>query len=98
MQNNNWTWITDLPDVYHSLANEELPSLASVWAEQANSLKESAATKEFNERLRREWAIETGILEKLYQIDRGITQLLIEQGLDSSLIPHGSTDRDPTGK
>lgn len=95
MQNNYWTWITDLPDEYHSLANEELPSLASVWAEQANSLKESAATKEFNERLRREWAIETGILEKLYQIDRGITQLLIEQGLDSSLIPHGSTDKDP---
>ena len=42
---------------------------------------------------RREWAIETGIIERLYDVDRGITRVLIEQGLDASLIPHGATDK-----
>ncbi|MEW6747755.1 MAG: Fic family protein [Planctomycetota bacterium] len=29
----------------------------------------------------------------MYQIDRGVTVLLIEQGLDASLIPYGTTDK-----
>jgi Fic family protein len=49
--------------------------------------------KHFNERLIREWAIETGIIENLYSIDRGVTQTLIEKGIEASLIPHGSTDK-----
>ena len=40
-------------------------------------------------RLKRRWAIETGILEGLYDIDRGLTETLIERGLDSSLLFHG---------
>lgn len=49
----------------------------------------------FNERLRREWAIETGIIENLYTIDRGTTLLLIEQGLTASLMSHGTTNKPP---
>ncbi|MBN1890004.1 MAG: Fic family protein [Thermoflexales bacterium] len=88
-----WSPITDLPEDWNSMCNPELYSLASVWAEQHSQLKESRAVKEFNERLLREWSIETGILERLYTIDRGVTQLLIEQGIDAALIPHGTTDR-----
>jgi Fic family protein len=88
-----WSPVTDLPENWESMCNPELYSLASVWAEQHNQLKESRAVKEFNERLLREWSIETGILERLYTIDRGVTQLLIEQGIDAALIPHGATDR-----
>ena len=29
----------------------------------------------------------------MYSIDRGLTQVLVERGLDISLIEHGSTDR-----
>jgi Fic family protein len=92
-----WQPITDLPDSWQDLSIPELSSLARVWAEQHHRLKESQAVKEFNERLRREWAIETGILERLYTIDRGITQLLIEQGIDAALIPHTATNR-PVGE
>ena len=88
-----WTPISDLPENWQSLCNPELSSLASVWAEQHEQLKESRAVQEFNERLLREWSIETGILERLYTIDQGVTQLLIEQGIDAALIPHGATDR-----
>jgi Fic family protein len=68
----------------------------SVWFEQRESLENTESLKEFNERLAREWAIETGILERLYTLDRGVTRLLIERGIDESLIPHDATDRPPT--
>ncbi|MEK7276225.1 MAG: Fic family protein [Chloroflexota bacterium] len=90
-----WQPIADLPDNWREWVIPELSSLAGVWMEQYDRLKESQAVKEFNDRLRREWSIETGILERLYTIDRGITQLLIEQGIDAALIPHGATDRPP---
>jgi hypothetical protein len=88
-----WSPITDLSDDWQGLSIPELPSLARVWAEQHDRLKQSKAVKDFNERLAREWSIETGILERLYTIDRGVTQLLIEKGIDAALIPHGTTDR-----
>lgn len=91
-----WQPITDLPENWQNLRLPELASLAQVWAEQHDRLKESQAVREFNERLRREWSIETGILERLYTIDSGITQLLIEQGIDAALIPHGTIDRPVT--
>jgi hypothetical protein len=87
-----WKSIIDLPENWEELQNPELYSLASVWKEQHAQLTESRSVKEFNERLLREWSIETGILERLYTIDRGTTQLLIEQGFDASLITHGATN------
>jgi len=66
-----------------------------VWQEQLRALGDTAAMEAFNERLARSWAVETGILERLYTMDRGITNLLIEQGFDVSLIPHGSTGMQP---
>ncbi|TVQ16855.1 MAG: Fic family protein [Leptolyngbya sp. DLM2.Bin15] len=88
-----WQPITDLPLEWRDLASSELPPLVTVWNEQADRLRQSGEFQTFNEKLRREIAIETGIIERLYTIDRGITRLLIEQGIDEALIPHGATDR-----
>lgn len=88
----DWQPITDSPEEWESLRDSELHSLAGVWADQYTQLKESRQVLQFNERLRREWSIETGILERLYTIDRGTTQLLIEQGIDAAIIPHGATN------
>jgi len=44
--------------------------------------------------LRREWSIETGIIENVYTLDRGVTRTLIEKGIDAALIPHGASNRD----
>ena len=90
-----WKPITGLGDHWQDLASRELPPLASVWSEQRESLLETESLRDFNERMAREWAIETGILEGLYTLDRGITRLLIERGIDESLIPHDATDRPP---
>lgn len=88
-----WRPIEDLPVEWKNLISSELPPLVTVWNEQAERLRQSGEFKAFNEKLRREIAIETGIIERLYTIDRGITRLLIEQGINEALIPHGATDR-----
>jgi Fic family protein len=91
-----WRPLDDLPADWETMSNPELYSLAKVWTEQHAQLKESRSVKDFNEKLLREWSIETGIIERLYTIDRGVTQLLIEQGIDAALIPHGTTDKPVT--
>ncbi|MCY4365086.1 MAG: Fic family protein [Chloroflexi bacterium] len=49
----------------------------------------------FLERLGRSWAIETGIIEGLYTLDRGVTETLIERGIAADFIERGDTNRDP---
>ena len=86
-----WFPIADYEVDPIGLEDKELRALSSVWIEQVSSLP---AIDKFTERLQREWAIETGLIERLYTLDRGITELLIEQGVKAALIPHGAT-KDP---
>lgn len=92
----SWQPIADYPQAPLSLASAELKHLASVWQEQRQELESQEGLESFNERLRREWAIETGLLERVYTLDRGITQILIERGIDAALIPHSTAGQDPT--
>lgn len=88
MKGTEWHPITDYDPA--DLADRELAALSSVWVEQRAELSESSLMSEFAARLKREWAIETGLIERLYTLDRGITELMIEQGVDAALIPHRS--------
>lgn len=92
-QGYKWKPIEDLPDDWKKLASSELAGLFAVWKEHVVTLKDSPAYLEFQARLRREWAIETGIIEGLYDIDRGVTRTLIERGLHASLIAHGDSNK-----
>jgi hypothetical protein len=83
-----WQPIENLPSNWEDLASSELPPLVTVWNEQAERLRSSGEFKTFMERLCREIAIETGIIEGLYTLDRGITRVLIEQGINEALIAH----------
>ena len=56
-------------------------------------LQEINAVQAFNAQLAREWSIETGVIENVYHIDKGVTLILIEKGIEASLIPHGASDR-----
>ena len=49
----------------------------------------------FFERLTRSWAIETGIIEGLYTLNRGITENLVIRGISAHEIERGSTDKEP---
>jgi hypothetical protein len=52
-------------------------------------------TKKSTERLAREWSIETGQIEGVYDIDRGTTQTLIERGINADLIPRQPSQKPP---
>lgn len=90
-----WTHIEDYEGEAQDLAVAELRTLAGIWVEQRSVLEENEGLEAFLERLRREWAIETGLLERVYTLDRGVTQLLIERGIDAALIPNDHGHQDP---
>ena len=84
-----WAPIEDY-DSQDGLTHRELAALASVWSDQRQRLADQHAYLRFEQCLKREWAIETGLIERLYSFDRGVTQLLIEHGIQADLMPHGS--------
>jgi Fic family protein len=87
--------IQDLPQDFCSADADSAESLGLVWRERYADIQKTAGLKEFNERLYRAWAIETGIIERIYSIDVGTTLVLIEQGLNAALIPNEATDQPP---
>jgi Fic family protein len=93
MKDYRWRPIEDLPENWPELAAPELPALSAAWQKYSEKLRDSDSLKHFNERLIREWAIETGVIESLYSIDRGVTLTLIEKGIKISLIPHSSVNK-----
>jgi Fic family protein len=84
-----WSPITNItPEQSAALASDNLTGLAKAWRERREQLRKEGLLSEFETRLRREVAIETGLIERLYQWDRGVTETLVEQGITSALIPH----------
>ena len=76
---------------------QEIDALQDQWSSVRRHREESNpdAYRAFLERVDRRWAIETGIIEGIYSIDRGTTQTLVENGLLPDLIDLSSTDREP---
>jgi Fic family protein len=87
------TGITDIEADPMTLSASEIPGIKAVWTDQRTRLKGTSQLSDFTERLSREWAIETGVIENLYEIERGVTQTLIERGFQAELLSHGSTNR-----
>lgn len=90
-----WEPLKDYEVSPHSLARPELLNLADIWQEQRQALADSEGLITFNKKLRREWAIETGLLERIYTFDRGVTQMLIERGIDATYIVGNGGSQDP---
>ena len=90
-----WEPIADLPQDWSSLTDGELGPLLQFWKDQRADLEQSGALTEFSKRLSREWSIETGQIEGVYDLDRGITQTLIERGIDADLIGNHPGQKPP---
>ena len=82
------------PEEIERLASPELAGLAQIWRETRGDLESGGQLGDFLLKLRREWAIETGLIERLYAWDRGVTETLMEQGIHAALIERGGLDRD----
>lgn len=69
--------------------------MAEFWDENRREMAAHGAVKAFNERLGREWAIETGLIERIYTLDRGTTEILLKKGIRENLIAQTATNRNP---
>lgn len=87
--------IQDLPTDWQQLELASMRDVQARWRERAAQIQDSNALREFTEQLHREWAIETGRIENLYDIEQGVTISLIEHGFEAALLPPGSVNRDP---
>ena len=87
--------IQPLPTAWEELIDDEVKGLHEAWVEKKKSLGNDKALTKFNRKLTRSWAIETGIIEGLYDIERGVTETLVESGLKLDYLGHGSVNKSP---
>ena len=76
-----WQPITDLPDDWQALCRADLHTIHAEWAAARALLDDPGRVQQLQEQLMTVWAIETGIIERLYEVDRGVTIALAEVGL-----------------
>lgn len=95
-----WIWpnpdgITDLLERDIKSANSQLAGARTLWQDRKKRIADSRTLQEFTERLNRRFAIESNVIERVFTLDRGITEVLVEEGIKSSLIPYGASDKPP---
>ncbi len=70
-----------------------LDDISPSWLERRKVLTDNSSEYiTFIDRLKRRHAIETGVVERLYDIDREVTETLISEGFISTLISHNDTN------
>lgn len=82
-----------LPVDVDALARPELRALERLWTSCREELERLGAWQPFWERMARWWAIETGVIEGIFDVSLGVTRTLVAHGLLASLIPHGESNR-----
>jgi Fic family protein len=93
-----WKPIEPLSDHDKAIDLASIRPLYESWQASKQRLQESspASLRDFNERLIRRLSVETGILERLYDLDRGTTEALVAHGFVEELVSRSSTDIDPS--
>jgi Fic family protein len=93
-----WKRIEPLTDQEKAIDLSDIVPLSESWKQFKSRLKNSNPTglRQFNERLIRSLSIETGILERIYDLDRGTTEALIAKGFIEDLIQRESTNIEPS--
>lgn len=93
-----WSPIAPLSDKDREIDLAATRPLYETWRRSRERLSKSSsgAFGEFNRRLIRRMSIETGILERLYDLDRGTTEALVAHGFVEELISRSSTDIEPS--
>jgi Fic family protein len=76
-----WSPIADLPDDWDSFARPDIDDMLRLWNDERQHLADPGRAVALQEKLANLWAIETGVIERLYIIDRGTTESLVELGL-----------------
>ncbi len=98
MANYTWKPIKPLSDDERKTDLAAMRPLYENWRASKQRLQESSEARlaDFNRRLIRRLSVETGILERLYDLDRGTTEALVANGFLEDLVSHSSTNIEPT--
>ena len=84
-----WKFI-EFNQVWKDCNTSKLDEISPSWFRRKEELeKTSTEYIEFMNKLKRQHAIETGIVERMYDISKGVTATLIEKGFAETLISHG---------
>jgi Fic family protein len=83
----------ELSQIWINADTSLIDDLSPSWYARREILqKNSTEYQEFIAELKREHAIETGIIERMYDLEKGITETLIKKGFVESYISHSDTD------
>lgn len=98
MPDYKWKPIEPLTEADRKLDLAEMQPIYETWLSSRERLQESSPSglQEFNQRLVRRLSVETGILERLYDLDRGTTETLVTLGFAEELVSRSSTDIEPS--
>ncbi len=98
MPDYKWKPIEPLSDAEKGIDLAAMRPLYENWRASKKGLQESSQAQltDFNRRLIRRLSVETGILERLYDIDRGTTEALVAHGFAEDLVSHSSTNIEPS--
>lgn len=98
MTDYKWKPIEPLSDRDKQIDLAAIRPLYETWRTSKERLQKSSpvSLKEFRERLGRRISIETGILERIYDLDRGTTEALVAHGFVEELVSRSSTDIEPS--
>ena len=87
-----WKHVT-FADKWKSCDTSLIDDISSSWFERRKKLQDNSKEYEiFITKLKREHAIETGIVERMYDLEKGITETFINEGFVQSYISHGDTN------
>lgn len=98
MPDYKWKPIEPLSNAERKIDLAAMRPLYESWQASRGRLQESSQAQlaEFNRRLIRRLSVETGILERLYDLDRGTTEALVAHGFAEDLVSHSSTNIEPS--
>lgn len=81
---------------WNAVKTEKFNNLFPAWERRRKELnKHPEQYKRFIDQLKRKQAIDTGIIEKMYDLKKGVTETFIKEGFVDSYLRHGDTDIAP---
>ena len=83
-------------DKWNDARTLKFDNILPSWRKRREELsKHPEQYKRFLDQLKRKQAIDTGIIERMYDLKRGVTETFIKEGFIDSYLQHGDTDIAP---
>ncbi|MCO4098642.1 MAG: Fic family protein [Gemmatimonas sp.] len=97
MPSYKWERLEPLSPDDRSIDLAAIRPLYESWHTLRKQLKESSpgSLTKFSAELVRRLSVETGIIERIYDVDRGTTEVLVEAGFREDLVARSGTDVEP---